>query len=75
MNKDVLHIYNGILLNHKKERNHTIYINMDGTSRLSYQLKEDRQRQISYDIAYIYIWNLKNYTNELIYKREKDPWA
>ena len=25
-------------------------------------------RQVSYDITYIYIWNLKNGTNEVIYK-------
>ena len=30
--------------------------------------KSDRERQISYDIAYM--WNLKNGTNELNYKRE-----
>ena len=31
---------------------------------------EVRQRQISYDITYM--WNLKYDTNELIYKRETD---
>ena len=30
--------------------------------------KSDRERQISYDIAYM--WNLKKCTNELIYKTE-----
>ena len=35
-------------------------------------LSEVSQRQISYDITYI--WNLKkNNTNELIYKTEIDP--
>ena len=29
------------------------------------------QTEISYDIAYI--WNLKNYTNELLYKTEINP--
>ena len=34
--------------------------------------KPDRERQISYDIAYM--WNLKkNDTNELTYKTEIDP--
>ena len=35
--------------------------------------KSDRERQISYDITYM--WNLKNETNELIYwyKTEVDP--
>ena len=32
--------------------------------------KSDRERQISYDITYM--WNLKNDTNELIYKTETD---
>ena len=32
--------------------------------------KSDRERQISYDIAYM--WNLKYDTNELIYKTETD---
>ena len=32
--------------------------------------KSDRERQISYDIAYM--WNLKKCTNELIYKTETD---
>ena len=30
-------------------------------------MKSDRERQISYDITYM--WNQKNDTNELIYKR------
>ena len=30
MDKDVVHIYNGILLNHKKEQNNAICSNMDG---------------------------------------------
>ena len=33
--------------------------------------KPDRERQISYIITYM--WNLKNDTNELIYKTEIDP--
>ena len=32
--------------------------------------KSDRERQISYNITYM--WNIKNYTNELIYKTEVD---
>ena len=32
--------------------------------------KSDRERQISYDITYM--WNLKYDTNELIYKTETD---
>ena len=33
-------------------------------------LSEAKHRQISYDITYM--WNLKNDTNELIYKTETD---
>ena len=36
-------------------------------------LSELSQRQISYDITYM--WNLKNDTNELIYKTEIDSQA
>ena len=32
--------------------------------------KSDRQREISYDIAYM--WSLKNDINELVYKTETD---
>ena len=32
--------------------------------------KSDRERQLSYDIAYM--WNLENITNESIYKTETD---
>ena len=32
------------------------------------EVKSDRERQVSYDIAYM--WNLKKATNELIYKTE-----
>ena len=32
--------------------------------------KSDRERQIPYDISYM--WNLKNDTNELTYKTETD---
>ena len=34
------------------------------------QSKSDRERQILYDITYM--WNIKNNTNELIYKTETD---
>ena len=30
IDKDVVHIYNGVLLSHKKEQNFTIFNNMDG---------------------------------------------
>ena len=57
--EDVVHIYNGILLSHKKEGNNAIFSNMDGPR--DYYTKSDRERHILYVITYI---NLKNKTNE-----------
>ena len=69
--EDVVHIYNGILLSHKKERNNAICNNMDGpTDYHTKRSKSDRERQIWYDITYM--WNLKYDTNELIYETEID---
>ena len=60
MKDNVVCLYNGILLNHKTEWNNTICSNMDETrdyhTRWS---KPDRERQISYDITYM--WNLKKW--------------
>ena len=72
--EDALHIYNGILLSHKKEWNNAIFSNMDGHR--DYHAKwsnSNREKWISYDITYM--WNLKkkkNDTNEFIYKIETD---
>ena len=66
------HIYNGILLSHKRKWNNAICSNMDGPR--DYPTKwsmSDRERQILYDITSM--WNLKYDTNELIYKTETDP--
>ena len=55
--EDVVHIYNGILLNLKKEQNNAICNNMDGPR--DYHIKwskSHRERQISYDITHM--WNL-----------------
>ena len=71
--KNVVPIYNVILLSHKKERSNVICSNLDGPSDYHTKWsKSDRERQISYDITPM--WNpiLKNYTNELIYKTETD---
>ena len=55
----------------KKEQNNSICSNMDGPRDChSEWSKSDWGRQIPYDITYI--WNLKNDTNELIYKAEID---
>ena len=68
--EDVIHIYNGILLSHKKEQNNVICSNMDGPRDCHTEWrKSDTERQI-YDITYT--WNLKNNTNEYIYKTVTD---
>ena len=67
--EDVAHIYSGILLSLKKEWNNAICSNMDGPrDYYTKWSKPDRERQISYDITYI--WNLKNESNELIHKQK-----
>ena len=70
--EDVVYIYNGIILSCKKEWNNASCSNMDGHRDYHTKWsKLDRERQISYGIAYM--WNLnKNDTNELIYKTETD---
>ena len=62
----MVHIYNGILLSHKKEWNNAICSNMDGPGDYHTKWsKSEREREISYDITYM--WNLKYGTNEPIY--------
>ena len=56
----MMHIYNGISLSHKKNEILAFVA--------AWMLSEISQRQISYDITYV--WNLKKYTNESTYKRE-----
>ena len=54
----MVHIHNGILLSHKKEQNNAICSNMDGPrDHHTEWSKSDTERQISYDIAFM--WNLK----------------
>ena len=69
--EDVVHIYNRILLSHKKKRNNAICSNMDGPRNYhTKQSKSERERQIPYDLTYM--WNLRYDTNELMYKTEID---
>ena len=67
-------MYSGILLSHIKQQNDAICSNMDGPRDYhgprDYQGKSDRERQISYDITYL--WSLKNDTNEFINETEID---
>ena len=64
-----IYTHNEILLSHKKTWNNAICSNMDGLRDYHAKWgKSDRERQISYDITYM--WNIKNDTNGLIYKTE-----
>ena len=54
------HIYNGILLSHKKELNCAIYRDMDGPRDCHTEWsKSEREKQIPYNIAYM--WNLEKW--------------
>ena len=54
------HTHNGILLSHKKEQNNAMCGNMNGPRKCHTEWsKANRERQISYDITYI--WNLKKW--------------
>ena len=69
--EDMVHIYNGIMLSHKKEYNNAIYSNMHGHRDYHTKWsKSERERQIPYDITYM--WNLKYNTNEPVYETETD---
>ena len=65
--EDAVHIHNGILLSHNKEWNNAICSKKDGLR--AYHTKwgqsdKEKYRKISH------MWNLKNDTNEFIYKTE-----
>ena len=56
--EDVVHIYNGLLLRHKKERNWVSCSEVDGPWVCHTEWsKSEREKQIPY--ANAYIWNLK----------------
>ena len=56
------HTHSGVLLKHNKEWNFAIWNNRDGLQGLYVKwIKLDRERQILYDITYM--WNLRNTTN------------
>ena len=69
MDKDVVHIYNGILLSCKKEQNNSICSNIDGPRDCYTEWSKSDTERLRYDIAYM--WNLKKIgTKKLIYKTE-----
>ena len=64
--EDVVHIYNGILLSHKKGQNNAICSNMDGPrDRQTEWSKSDKDK---YHMILLICGILKKDTNELIYK-------
>ena len=69
--EDVAHIYNGILLHHKKKRNWVICCEVDGPRDCHTEWsKSEREKQILY--ANTYVRNIKYNMNDLIYKAETD---
>ena len=69
--EDVVHVYHGILLIHKKEWNNVICSNMNAAR--DYHTKwsmSEGGKQIPYDITYL--WSLKYDTNESIYEIESE---
>ena len=57
--EDVAHIYNGVLLSHKKEQNWVICRDVDGPRDCHTDWsKSEREKQVSYINAYM--WNLEN---------------
>ena len=58
--EDVVHIYSGILLNHKTEWNGAICRDVDGSRDCHTEWsKLEREKQTLYNIAYM--WNLKKW--------------
>ena len=61
--EEEVHIYHGILLSYKKEKNLAICNNIDGTRGYCTEWsKSDRERQMLYDFTYM--WNLKSKINK-----------
>ena len=72
-NGDVVHKYNGVLLNHYKEWNNAICSNMDTTRDYHTKWhKSEWERQMPCDITHM--WNLTYDTNEPIYAEAPILW-
>ena len=63
MNKDVVHVYNGILLSRKKEWN------LGHLQRLSNTVKQVRKRKTN--TIYKYMWNLKKMVQMILFTKQK----
>ena len=73
MDKDVVQVYNGILLSYKKERRNAICHNMDRPGDYHTEWSKSNREEILYDIPYM--WNQKrNDTNELT-RQKRDSQA
>ena len=66
----MVHIYNAILLHHKKDKNRWHLQQCGCNQRFSYRVTSERERQVPYDVTYM--WNPKYGTNDPIYKTETD---
>ena len=62
----MVHMYNGILLRHKKERNYAICNNMDGCR--DYHTKWGKSEKDKYHTISLYVESKKNNRDELIYR-------
>ena len=67
MDKDVAHVYNGMLLSHNKEWTNPIYSNMDELEIIILSATSQKKKD-KYD--YHCMWKLKYGTNEFICKTE-----
>ena len=71
VDKDVVHIHNGILLSHEKERNNGICSNMDGPRNYHAKgIQSDIETPTSNTITYM--WNLKKEHNEHLCRTDTD---
>ena len=65
------YLYDRILLSHKKNEIAPFAATwLDTEIIIPSKVKSERERQLSYDITYM--WNVKYKTNECIYKTETD---
>ena len=69
MNKDAAHVYDVILLSHKKEWHNAICSNMDGPRDCHTEWSQRKTKIIWY---HLYVESKRNDTNGLIYKTETD---
>ena len=71
MDKEMVNIYSGLLLSHKKEWNNAICSNKWIDLEIVVRSEVSQTEKDKYNITYM--WNLKKDTNELIYKTEINP--